>query len=600
MSDPIKERDLPLVTPAPTDEVRVLRNGRPVRALALSLPTPPAAQAQIDSLRQGQQAGMLGFATKAAMDGDLARPAGTLALVTNDPTPANNRPYRKTGASGSGSWVPSEDRTTEVRERVEEIADESGTFYYEGDEVFHCEVDSEERPAVITLTDGRVKIPKLVLGPDQQDQIVGTAAAAVIASAWPRNALEALAFASRRPVDLVMIGDSNQAMNGYGYGSGLHKALAARFGCYATGVGAAAPSAYSEYTNNTIETLTPMSAGAYTGAGSAADAIVPPHQRLGYSFWASGELVGGTTSGVGRIRIKDGGGLDPSNPLRVHYAWISADEGSGSFRVGARLAVSPYTGAASGSLHNTNTGEVSLHRDTLDIPAGSRSGGLEIWWARPGQTPITGPMCAVSMRVEDTAKATGVAVSTFYAVGGQSLYDMAEYALTAPDGTLSHWFGEVRRLQVARGHKPIVVFYINSGLNDRNETSSPSLGWRGSTDPDGPDAYLDNLDALVKRIRDIWQKNGWAQDELFFLLVPSHPVSAPDDAELRSYRGACVASYAAQLGVSVVDMTNITSATEILAEGWYQSGGSDTNHLENAGYDELSARIVAMAPELDA
>src|SRR5690606_36331749 len=141
-------------------------------------------------------------------------------------------------------------------------------------------------------------------------------------------------------VDLVMIGDSNQAMNGYGYGSGLHKALAARFGCYATGVGAAAPSAYSEYTNNTIETLSPMSAGAYTGAGSAADAIVAPHQRLGYSYWDSGELAGSTLSGVGRIRIKGGGGLDPSAQLRVHYAWISTDTGAGPFRIGARLAVS--------------------------------------------------------------------------------------------------------------------------------------------------------------------------------------------------------------------------------------------------------------------
>ena len=49
----------------------------------------------------------IGFATKADMDADLAHDAGTLALVTNDGTAANNGTYRKTGASGTGSWVQS-------------------------------------------------------------------------------------------------------------------------------------------------------------------------------------------------------------------------------------------------------------------------------------------------------------------------------------------------------------------------------------------------------------------------------------------------------------------------------------------------------------
>lgn len=53
-----------------------------------------------------------GYETKALMDADLAHDDGTLALVTNDPTAANNGTYRKSGASGSGSWVLSADRVT--------------------------------------------------------------------------------------------------------------------------------------------------------------------------------------------------------------------------------------------------------------------------------------------------------------------------------------------------------------------------------------------------------------------------------------------------------------------------------------------------------
>jgi lysophospholipase L1-like esterase len=38
------------------------------------------------------------------MDADLAHAANTLAIVTNDPTAANNTTYIKLGASGAGSW----------------------------------------------------------------------------------------------------------------------------------------------------------------------------------------------------------------------------------------------------------------------------------------------------------------------------------------------------------------------------------------------------------------------------------------------------------------------------------------------------------------
>lgn len=49
----------------------------------------------------------LSYATKAAMDADLAHAAGVLAVVYNDPTVANNRIYYKVGSSGAGSWQPS-------------------------------------------------------------------------------------------------------------------------------------------------------------------------------------------------------------------------------------------------------------------------------------------------------------------------------------------------------------------------------------------------------------------------------------------------------------------------------------------------------------
>jgi len=63
--------------------------------------------------------GVVGKATKALLDADLAHPADTVGYVTNDSTAANNGLYRKTGASGAGSWVASSfDRVAVVEGRT--------------------------------------------------------------------------------------------------------------------------------------------------------------------------------------------------------------------------------------------------------------------------------------------------------------------------------------------------------------------------------------------------------------------------------------------------------------------------------------------------
>jgi len=55
----------------------------------------------------GASLSIVGKATKAELDAALAFVDGTIGLVTNDATATNNGYYRKTGASGAGSWVAS-------------------------------------------------------------------------------------------------------------------------------------------------------------------------------------------------------------------------------------------------------------------------------------------------------------------------------------------------------------------------------------------------------------------------------------------------------------------------------------------------------------
>lgn len=62
-------------------------------------------QSGLDTISASQTSGVLGYATKNDMDNDLNHPAQTVAYVLNDPTVAYNGIYRKTGASGTGSWI---------------------------------------------------------------------------------------------------------------------------------------------------------------------------------------------------------------------------------------------------------------------------------------------------------------------------------------------------------------------------------------------------------------------------------------------------------------------------------------------------------------
>lgn len=121
MSEEIAERDLGLVVPGPGDQVRILQDGKSRRARADQLPASAAVLTRLSTLEVSQNAGLIGYATKALMDADLAHGAGTVALVTNDPTPANNVTFRKTGASGAGAWVVSVDRITVLDGRVASV-----------------------------------------------------------------------------------------------------------------------------------------------------------------------------------------------------------------------------------------------------------------------------------------------------------------------------------------------------------------------------------------------------------------------------------------------------------------------------------------------
>jgi hypothetical protein len=65
----------------------------------------PAQITELSSMIEAAAAGYIFFATKSAIDADLAHDAGAIGRVYGDSTAAYNGDYVKSGASGAGSWA---------------------------------------------------------------------------------------------------------------------------------------------------------------------------------------------------------------------------------------------------------------------------------------------------------------------------------------------------------------------------------------------------------------------------------------------------------------------------------------------------------------
>jgi hypothetical protein len=389
------------------------------------------------------------------------------------------------------------------------------------------------------------------------------------------NALQALSQAVHRRVDFVMLGDSNQSKDGYGFDYGFAKAFADRFGLYASGI----------IGGNTF--------GVNSGASTYQEERALAY--WGYRFLADGSSVANSVANGIIIRDTDKYILNPSSLLRCHFAYSTFSSGAGSFKPGVRIEQSPWTVLQMSAQINTNTGVENYTKSYFDLSAGDREGlPLGFKWMVSQQLDTTGPFLSYYLRVEDVNKNTGVSCHTFYNTGGASLYDMAATVSAYTDKNLVNYFREVRSLQIEKGYEPIIIIYINSGLNDRNETSVPSLGSIASYDGDSDVAYYDNLEAIIARISAIFRVQGWGENELYFLLCPSHPVSDPDDSELISYRTMANKIATMRSNVSFVDLNNVTSSDEILANNWYYNNNTDKAHLTQAGYVGIAAKIVEL------
>lgn len=403
------------------------------------------------------------------------------------------------------------------------------------------------------------------------------------------TAIQALGLARSRRVDFVMMGDSNQAFNGHGFSKYLEKALIERLGLYATGIFAGNGGVFQHVAGR-------LPATNVTGDGSAFPisdfSLAGAGGNARYGYLAAAATANANTGGH---TLSAADGFPTTAALDCWWAYGVDDAFSGgSFNPGVRRNESPWTTIGQvGSISTTaETGFDGLRMSRLSLAAdAARTFPLAQHWQIPSAN-ITGPFVSYYTRTEVASANSGVSCHTHISAGGQSAWNFAWYVQNTTDRSLSIYYAEVRRLQIARGLTPIVVFYINTGVNDRNEANTPSLGparvWGTG---DTPAEYVDNLRAIQARIRRIWDINGWDKGELYWLFVPSHRISDPDDAELVAYRAAVASTLALEPQTSMIDLGQMMTFAAANAAGWYDAGG--VAHLTTTGYDEVARLMVS-------
>lgn len=405
--------------------------------------------------------------------------------------------------------------------------------------------------------------------------------------------------ASSRRVDLLLIGDSNTLHRGGGWDHGWIKAAHTRRGLYATGLHSAGENGgLGSGVGYFAQTTSATGAGfEYSNAPQECDDFLKwPLPPQGYLYVATGQ----SSSGRGNhgMYVSPGGPLNVSAALNFHYSFVGFPQSGpgGSFQPVVRLGCSPWNLLVTAQPQASNFG-VGVRSQVLQVPPGARSCSIEFRWtpfnfSGPG---VVGPFMGLYMRAEDPSKQEGMGVSTFYARGGYSARDMAADLLATNELTIATYLTHIRQLQPERKQ---VLVRISTGVNDRSE-ALPSVGPVGYLPGFSPEAFKENIEVIINRVRGVWVSQGWPADELSFLITVSppiktlaeEPVGIPDDPLLIAYREQAAQIARENPGVAALRMDEITSAEELLALGWYLSP-ADRFHFTLPGYEGLALREI--------
>lgn len=384
-----------------------------------------------------------------------------------------------------------------------------------------------------------------------------------------------------RRADFLLLSDSNTIFGGHGQDHGISYALSRRVPLYRTGLlsfnesggGGNNCGYFCYHANNGGRTqTTPIAVvPAYDDILPAGDAFFP------HKYWHMTDAQSDANNQG--MSVNPGGPWDVNAQMRYRLTWHTFNVGvTGLVRPQVRLGASPYTTYVEApATIETVTGSLSTVDYSLTLSAGIRNNNIDGRLCKAGTT-CQGPVFATWQHFDWPDITAGASSNVIGYYGGQGLREF----YNRQQATQTAWTEYFRQLQIAQGASPKACIVISSGLNDRGDAGLSVLSGLVSSTAAG---YLDNLSGLIEFYQGVWGGAGLPSTDLYFLLLCSHPVSSPDDSQLVSYRQQCADATSTYSNVTAVDMSEFNPQLQANRTAWYNSAGTDPNHMTQAGYE---------------
>jgi len=394
---------------------------------------------------------------------------------------------------------------------------------------------------------------------------------------------------AHRRVDILGIGDSNHVYFGHGWEEGWNTALSVRSGVYGTGL-----HTFGEGSGNgsgighRCGVFSTINSGVfeYGDSGTAFDRFmngtVRPTGNSNYIYLPPGAEA--SSFNVTGLFLSSNSPIRASGDVRFQYVIGRFEDSIARIRPIIRVNEFPYSLLVQSepiSMAGPNDLAV-LELSIDDAPAADI--GFQL--ALPGGPDYEAPLLALYVSADDPQRAYGYAYHVLYYGGGSSLRTMAG-RLNALDPAQLELFMSLTADGQRDEAGPLTLVRINSGLNDLRSIEPSFVA--GIVPGSSPEAYEDNLRAIIAELSARWRAAGLADESLYFLITPSHPIGG-SDARLLARYGDIAEQVALSLPrAACVRLDRLTDPSEMVERGWYRAA-DDRYHLTQPGYIELSQR----------
>lgn len=401
-------------------------------------------------------------------------------------------------------------------------------------------------------------------------------------------------LADTRRIDFAIIGDSNvRNAQISGHEDGMTRALAARFGLYATRVNpfAGINSWGAGVTSESAFAFAPFATEVTTQRNPPATimtrfALPGPWFPNSYGYLDERTALPFTYNGG--LALATDHPIDITRALRfhfTHYRWRTPTFG----RVVYTARGPAYTNFASATFR-TAAATPGLADESFDVPAGPRdASGLMFAPSDVAGARFTqGPFFGLWQRVEAPGRGAGVAYSPLLYQGGRSARAacLELNAIGPQSPALREWLRQVTRLQNA---DPVLVIHLMHGGNDAGDVN-PSGGPIGGLRSDSPEGHADNYRGIINNLRAAWAGLGHNPDNLLFILGPYHPRGDRLEVQ-KQYEQQWVLLAQSDPNIIAIRGTQMSTEQEFINLGWMQSA-TDFAHLSVAGYRGWCAAAV--------